>query len=69
MVDQNQVSRLQRGFHGLALHPEQGALGWVQAEALWLNEETVAATETSRHGDLVAAGDVDGLMADLHADH
>ena len=32
------------------------------------NEETIAAMEAARRGELVAVGDVDGLMVDLHAD-
>ena len=31
------------------------------------NEETIAAMEAARRGDLVAVGDVDGLMANLDA--
>ena len=37
-------------------------------EPLVPNEETIAAMEAARRGELVAVGDVDGLMADLHAD-
>ena len=37
-------------------------------EPLVPNAETVAAMEAARRGELVTAGDVDGLMADLHAD-
>ena len=37
-------------------------------EPLVPNEETIAAMEATRRGDLVAVGDVDGLMADLNAD-
>ncbi len=37
-------------------------------EPLVPNAETVAAMEAARRGDLVTVGDVDGLMADLHAD-
>ena len=32
------------------------------------NPETVAAMEEARRGELVTVGDVDDLMADLHAD-
>ena len=37
-------------------------------EPLVPNAETIAAMEAARRGDLVAVGDVDGLMADLHAE-
>ena len=37
-------------------------------EPLVPNEETIAAMEAARRGDLVAVGDVDGLMAHLNAD-
>ena len=37
-------------------------------EPLVPNEETIAAIEAARRSDLVAVGDVDGLMADLNAD-
>ena len=37
-------------------------------EPLVPNAETVAAMEAARRGDLIAVGDVDGLMADLHAE-
>ena len=37
-------------------------------EPLVPNEETVAAMEAARQGDLVTVGDIDGLMTDLHAD-
>ena len=37
-------------------------------EPLVPNEETIAAMEASRRGDLVAVGNVDGLMSDLNAD-
>ena len=37
-------------------------------EPLVPSEETIAAMEAARRGDLVAVGDVDGLMADLDAD-
>ena len=37
-------------------------------EPLVPNAETVAAMEATRRGDLIAVGDVDGLMADLHAE-
>ena len=32
------------------------------------NEETIAAMEATRRGELVTVGDVDGLMAELNAD-
>lgn len=32
------------------------------------NEETIAAIKAARRGDLTTVEDVDGLMADLHAD-
>lgn len=32
------------------------------------NAETIEAIKAARRGDLVTVGDVDGLMADLHAD-
>ena len=37
-------------------------------EPLVPNAETVAAMEAARRGDLITVGDVDGLMADLHAE-
>ena len=37
-------------------------------EPLVPNPETVAAMEAARRGELVTVGDVDGLMADLHAE-
>ena len=37
-------------------------------EPLVPNPETVAAMEAARQGELVTVGDVDGLMADLHAE-
>ena len=37
-------------------------------EPLVPNAETIAAMEAARRGELVTVGDVDGLMADLHAD-
>jgi len=37
-------------------------------EHLVPNPETVAAMAAARRGELVTVGDVDGLMADLHAD-
>ncbi len=37
-------------------------------EPLVPNSETVAAMEAARRGEVVTVGDVDGLMADLHAD-
>lgn len=37
-------------------------------EPLVPNDETIAAMEAARRGELVAVGDVDGLMADLNAD-
>ena len=37
-------------------------------EPLVPNAETVAAMEAARRGDLIAVGDVDGLMAGLHAE-
>ena len=37
-------------------------------EPLVPSEETIAAMEAARRGDLVAVGDVDGLMADLDGD-
>ena len=37
-------------------------------EPLVPNKETIAAMEAARRGDLVAVGDVDGLMVDLDAD-
>ena len=37
-------------------------------EPLVPNEETIAAMEATRRGELVTVGDVDGLMADLNAD-
>ena len=32
------------------------------------NEETIEAMKAARRGDLVKAGDIDQLLADLHAD-
>ncbi len=37
-------------------------------EPLVPNAETVAAMEAARRGELITVGDVDDLMADLHAD-
>ena len=37
-------------------------------EPLVPSEETIAAMEAARRGDMVAVGDVDGLMADLDGD-
>ena len=37
-------------------------------EPLVPNPKTVAAMEAARRGELVTVGDVDGLMADLHAE-
>ena len=37
-------------------------------EPLVPDEETIAAMEAARRGDLVAVGGVEGLMADLDAD-
>jgi len=37
-------------------------------EHLVPNPETVAAMAAARRGELVTVGDVDGLMANLHAD-
>ena len=37
-------------------------------EPLVPNAETVAAMEATRRGEMITVGDVDGLMADLHAD-
>ncbi|MCY3878474.1 MAG: type II toxin-antitoxin system RelB/DinJ family antitoxin [Rhodobacteraceae bacterium] len=37
-------------------------------EPLVPNPETVAAMEAAHRGELITVGDVDGLMADLHAD-
>lgn len=37
-------------------------------EPLVPNAETVAAMEAARRGELVTAGDVDGLMTGLHTD-
>ncbi len=37
-------------------------------EPLAPNAETVAVMEAARRGELVTFGDVEGLMADLHAD-
>ena len=37
-------------------------------EPLAPSEETIAAMEAARRGDMVAVGDVDGLMADLDGD-
>ena len=37
-------------------------------EPLVPSEETIAAMEAARRGELVAVGDVDGLMADLDGD-
>ena len=37
-------------------------------EPLVPNAETIAAMEAARRGELVTVGDVDGLMADLHAE-
>ena len=38
-------------------------------EPLVPNEETIAAMEAARRGDLVAVGDVDGLIADLNTNN
>ena len=37
-------------------------------EPLAPNAETLSAMEAARRGELVTVGDVNGLMADLHAD-
>ena len=37
-------------------------------EPLVPNAETVAAMEATQRSELVTVGDVDGLMADLHAE-
>ena len=37
-------------------------------ELLAPNDETIEAMKAARRGELVAVGDVDGLMADLNAD-
>ena len=37
-------------------------------EPLAPNDETIEAMKAARRGELVAVGDVDGLMADLNAD-
>ena len=47
---------------------------WIAAEKrlpfeiLAPNKETVAAMESARRGELVAVGNIDGLMTDLDAD-